>query len=269
MIKVLRTDFFRAFRTKAFYVFPIFVVFMCVMEMLFSASTVSSDGSVVEYVVKSIEIGPDDLLADLYDGMLMLFLGIFLVIFCTDESKDGFLKNAAGTVARRAVMPISKMIVGIVTVFIYALEFAAIKTFFYWIMSLVQKVPMEYSALPAGDAGRYITFILLCVLVHVVIVVLLVLIHEVTHNRALGIVFIFIYAAELVDRLIVGFIGLLQSELGLLKGVKVSKYLMMFNILDGYKGGNYAPLRLLIICLVWGILGGLAALVVSEKKDVR
>ena len=41
------------------------------------------------------------------------------------------------------------------------------------------------------------------------------------------------------------------------------------NILDGYKGANYAPLRLLIICLVWGILGGLAALVVSEKKDVR
>ena len=268
MIRVLKTDFFRAFRTKAFYVYPIFVVFMCVLELLLGVSTVS-DGETVVNVVRSISIGPEVLLADLHDGLLMLFLGLFLVIFCTDESKDGFLKNAAGSVSQRAVMPISKIIVGTVTIFIYALEFAVIKGLFYGIEAIIQGASVKYAPIPAGDIGKYTVFILLCLMVHAVIVILLVLMHELTHNRALGIVFIFIYSAELFDKLVIGFTNLLKSEFGLFTNVTFNKFLMMFNILDGYKGEYYAPLRLLIICLVWGITFGMAALVISEKKDIK
>ena len=261
MIKVLRTDFYRALRTKAFYAFPIFVVLICIIEMCFSVSRVTADG-VVQQVAVPVMIDAEALLAELHDGLLMTFLGLFLVIFCTDESKDGFLKNAAGRVSRRAVMPVSKIIVGIATIFIYALEFAIIRGVFCWIASLIQKVPLKFKALPEGDAGRYTLFILLCVLVHIAIVAILVLLHEITHNRALGIVFVFIYAAELVDRLIVGFMELLQSKLGLFEGIAFKKYLMMDNIIDGYQGANYAALRLLIISLVWVVIGCGAAIVV-------
>lgn len=268
MIRVLKADLFRMFRTKAFYVFPIFTVCFLFVEMFASASSVAVS-ELGEAAGTTIAIGPTQLLDCLQDGMLMLFLGIFLVIFCTDESRNGFLKNAVGTVSRRAIMPVSKIIVGIVTLFIYIVEFAVIKICFILAAAGIGGQKPVYSGIPEGDMGRYIIFLMLCILVHIVIVSLLVAMHELTHNRAIGIVFIFLYAGMLLGKIIIALGDLVNSLLGLASDFETEHYLMLNSITGGYNGAGFSPSRLLIVCLIWGCLSVTGALLLSEKRDIK
>ena len=272
MIKVFKTDLFRLLRTKAFYVYPIFLVVIQILNMSLSVAYVGSDGTETVEVIdagKAIGFGPVEMFKGIGDGLLMLFLGLALVIFMTNESRHGFLKNAAGCAADKRFLPISKILTGIVIMFVYMIEFIIISAIFAGLEAAFSGRPFEYAALPAGDAGKFTAYVLLCILVHIAVIAILVLMHEITHSRALGLVAIFMYSASLIDKLIVGFFNLVSTKITWLADIHFRKYLMLFNIEEGYLSSEYYPRTLLVICLIYGSIATFLAIQAAVRRDVR
>ena len=168
MIKILKTDLFRLFRSKAFYVYPIVLVFIMIIGMLFSAQTETREETVgdgqgeiqikvndpnadvktansdskeetdkAETENKYIFFGPTTIFESLSDGMLLMFLGIVLIIFSTGETRNGFVKNAVGCAVDRRFMPLSKMIIGVVIMAIYVVEHIMITFIFNLLEALI------------------------------------------------------------------------------------------------------------------------------------
>ena len=270
MIKVFKTDLFRLFRTKAFYVYPIFLVLIQILNMSLSVAYVSSDGTeTVTEIASSVAFGPAELAKNIGDGLLMLFLGLALVIFITNESRHGFLKNAAGCATDKRFMPISKILTGIVIMFVYIAESIVITAIFTCLEALFSGKALEYKPIPEGDLGKFTAYVLLCILVHIAVIAILVLMHEITHNRALGLVAIFMYSATLIDKLIVGFLNLVSTKITWLADIHFRKYLMMFNIEGGYLSEEYYPMTLLVLCLIYGTAATFLAIQASVRRDVK
>ena len=270
MIKVFKTDLFRLFRTKAFYVYPIFLVLIQILNMSLSVAYVSSDGTeTVTEIASSVAFGPAELAKNIGDGLLMLFLGLALVIFITNESRHGFLKNAAGCATDKRFMPISKILTGIVIMFVYIVESIVITAIFICLEALFSGKALEYKPIPEGDIGKFTAYVFLCILVHIAVIAILVLLHEITHNRALGLVAIFMYSATLIDKLIVGFLNLVSTKITWLADIHFRKYLMMFNIEGGYLSEEYYPMTLLVLCLIYGTAATFLAIQASVRRDVK
>ncbi len=272
MIKVFKTDLFRLLRTKAFYVYPIFLAVIQILNMSLSVKYVSSDGTETVTEIASghaVAIGPVKAFGCIGDGLLMLFLGLALVIFMTNESRNGFLKNAAGCATDKRFLPISKILTGIVIMLVYMAEYMIIELIFACIEALISGKGIEYNAVPAGDIGKFTAYVFLCILVHIAVIAILVLMHEITHSRALGLVAIFIYSATLVDKIIEGAVNLASTKITWLADIHIRKYLMMFNIEGGYLSEGYYPVTLLVICLIYGTAATFLAIQASVRRDVR
>lgn len=271
MLKIIKTDLFRLFRTKAFYVYPIFLVFVEIMSACFSVVRMTDGDAevIVDFAARSVKCGPVDYASCLGDGLLILFLGIAMAIFYTNESRNGFLKNAAGCAVDKRLMPVSKMIAGVVTMFVYIAEYIVIRTVFMLIETLTSGAKLEYTGIPEGDGGKFAVYVLLCLFVHIACIAILVLMHELTHSRALMLLSVFVFSATLADKIIVGAFGLLKSKFTWLSGININKYMMMLNIENGYLSKSYYPLTLFIVCMIYFGLGAILSATVANRKDVK
>ena len=304
MLRVLRTDMYRLFRSKAFYIYPIFMIVIIILSMIFVAEekeveTEETDGRggiVVESSVgnetvsveadiskqassaengqaaegeKHIYIGWGTILESLYDGVSLMFVGIAFIIFCTCETRNGFIKNAVGCVKDRGYMVISKIFVGIVIVISYIIEYAAITLIVNFVRSLITGVKLEWKPIPDGDVSRFVSFVLLCLLMDIAIVTILALIHELTFNRALGIIMIFGISTTLIEQFAHSAVELLRHIFGILKDFNIGKYLLLENTVEGYLSSNFYPQTLLIMCLIYITVCTILALCVVRRKDIR
>ena len=268
MIRVIKTDIFRAVRTKMFYAFPFFLVALQILEFLLSAVMVETETGEMQPVMSGVVLSAPNLLQHVGDGMIMLFLGLFIVAFCNDESKNGFLKNAAGRVPDRAFMPISKMIVGTLALFVYIVEAAIIRLAFVPIQFSVVGEKITWTPVPEGEKVQFVTYIVLCILGNMAFTALLVLLHEVLHARAFGMVFAFLFATQLLDQLLLMVQQILKSQFEIFKDMEIGKYLMQSLMAEGYKAPLYSSGRLFAIAAVLGIASACAAIAVSRKKDI-
>ena len=306
MIRVLKTDLFRLFRSKAFYAFPITLVIFFTLEMMFSAvineveSGQTADTEISQIETETAQTGPDsgvtaeitvsvdtqagsdtaknknytgfgikDLFGSLTDGLLLLFLGITAVIFATCETRNGFVKTAAGCISDRGFMPLSKIAAGIVTLAVYIVEFAVIRFAFTALTALLSGKPLKFVPLPEGDVGKYTIYILICILVHIAMIALMSLLHELTHNRAAGIVTIFIVSMGLIGQILMALMDVFKSMTGLLKDFDISKYLMINNITEGYNAPQFHASITFVISLIYLIGGTLLSVWLAKRKDIR
>ncbi len=268
MIRVLKTDIFRAVRTKMFYVFPIFMVLFQVAEFLLQAVKTETETGETGPVLNEFIFSAPDLFSRLGDGMIMLFLGLFLAAFCNDESKNGFCKNVVGRVADRAYMPVSKMIVGTLALFVYIAEAIVIRTGFVAMQFAFAGKKLVWTALPDADKKGFITFLVLCIIGHIAFAAFLVLSHELLHSRAFGMVFAFLFSTAMLDQLLFMLQEILKSQFGILKDVELGKYLMVTMMSEGWKSPLYSSGRLFLIAMIIGIPSAVAAIAVARKKDV-
>ena len=287
MIKVIKTDLFRLFRTKAFYAFPIVMIVFMTVELLFSASMETATesyqdengvyyevetSSVTEYSgdteeTKYTRFGAKDLFDSVSDGLMLLFVGIALIIFATNETRCGFVKTAAGCVNDRGNMPLSKVVLGMFVTLVYMIEFAVIKMIFTVISSLATGRALKYEPLPDGDAGRYAIYLMLGILVHFAIMALAMLFHESTHSRAWGIVIIFLISTGNYNLVIMLF-DFIKEALGILEDFDIGKYLLMRNLAGGYTGADYHPMVVFVMSMIYLVGGTAAAMWVSKRKDI-
>ena len=261
MIKILKTDFFRLVRTGWFYVFPVFVVILLILECIFTISIDDSENI--------LAFGIDSFFTCLYSGLLLLFLGFMLVVFYTNESRDGFLKNAAGCVPHRYYMTISNILVGIASLFIYVIEYAVIRFATLFIYSLLADRPMEYIPLAAGTAGRYTLFVLLTIFVNISMITILVLLHELAHSKVLGMIMVFLTASFLLERIIRLVMSLVKSTFNIVPGFEIGNYLLFSNIGDGFMSESYHPSIVLILCLIYTAGASYLAIRTCLAKDIR
>ena len=303
MIKVLKTDLFRLIKSKAFYVYPTFILVIVILGNILAAYvkemeeetdtqggltvTVYEEGTETDIVNADIEIKTGKAVTDsekekltvkistveffgnYFNGEILLFLGIVLVIFCTCETRFGFVKNAAGSVSDRGFMPLSKMIIGIVITVIYILEYAAIYASVQLITALISGNKIEYEALPVGDGPKFVEFLLITALVYIAFIAMTTALHELTHNRALGIVLAFVFSTTLLEQLLEGLMSLLQRFLGVFEGVEIKKYMLMTNVYDGYLSENYHPGTTIVLSLVYIAVFTFLAVFISKKKEIR
>ena len=301
MIRVLKTDLFRLFRSKVLYVYPIVVVFILILGGVFAAvvqkrevetpnesteayseeeETDSSDNRMISVSVELNQdvigkdngktiISADTFTESLYDGSMLLFLAITVVIFCTCESRDGFIKNAVGCVDDRNYMVFSKIIIGIVAMAIYAVEFAVLNTIFTLLFGTLNGNEIVYRAIPEGEGGKYLGYLMLCILVNITIICLLVMLHEIAHNRALGIVIGFMISAGIIEDGITSLVHLLSDKITFFANLKIEKYMLFNNISNGYKGDSYYPDTLLVMTILYMAVFTLAAVTISKRHDVR
>lgn len=294
MIKVLKTDLYRLFRSKAFlFVFPIYLVIQLGIGMFFSADTVAvevengsdrqggivvqkyddpdtdANAKVKENIKLPVYISTVEMFGNLYTGQLMLFLGIVLVIFCTCETRMGFVKNAAGAVSDRAYMTISKMIVGAVILVTYIIEYAVMYVLTQLLHGLISGSKIKYLPIPDGEGTAFIKYLLLCIFVHLVFIALIAVFHELTYNRALGIVVTFMLATTLFEEMIRGVVILGRHFFDIWHEVDINRYLLMANIGGGYKAGTYHPQIVLIMSLIYFTVFTGLAVFISRKKEIR
>lgn len=287
MIKILKTDLFRLFKSKAFYVYPIVVVIIMMIGMLFSVNTDTKEeivddeqGGVVIKVYnpdadtenannKYIFFGPTTIFESLYDGLMLMFLGIVLIIFSTCETRNGFVKNAVGCAVDRRYMPLSKMIIGVVIMVIYVIENIVITFIFNLFEALISGKSLKYQSLPDGDGSKFFGYLFMCILVHLAIIALLSFIHELTFSRALGIVLTVGLTTGLIEECAHGAVYLINYFFHILEGFNVGKYLLFENIAKGYNSDNFHPEILPFMALIYLAIGALLAVKISQKKDVR
>ena len=322
MIKVIKTDLFRLFRSWVFYVFPLITVVFLALEMVFSA--VIDNESTVETTVVNEESGmetysagdgvsenisasdnnagqgsigtsnnngvsenigtPDnstgstegytgfgiaDLFGFLTNGLIMMLMGFTLVIFATSETRNGFVKTAAGCLPNRGCMAVSKIVTGIVVLFAYIVEYALIRFVFTALFALIYKRPLKYIPLPEGSAGTYACYILLCILAHIAFAALIILIHQLFTSRPLGMVFVFVVSSGLFAE-VIGFLSdLIRSSLEILPDFDITKYMMLSNMFSGCNDPSYHPAAMLVMSLVYLAGGTAAAVFTAQKKDIR
>ena len=287
MIKILKTDLFRLFKSKAFYVYPIVVVIIMMIGMLFSVNTDTKEeivddeqGGVVIKVYdpdadtenvnnKYIFFGPTTIFESLYDGLTLMFLGIVLIIFSTCETRNGFVKNAVGCAVDRRYMPLSKMIIGVVIMVIYVIENIVITFIFNLLEALISGKSLKYQSLPDGDGSKFFGYLFMCILVHLAIIALLSFIHELTFSRALGIVLTVGLTTGLLEECAHGAVYLINYFFHILEGFNIGKYLLFENIAKGYNSENFHPEILPFMALIYLTIGALLAVKISQKKDVR
>jgi len=336
MIRILKTDLFRLFKSKVLLAFPILLTFSLISGLLFSAritdeennthwiDTTSSrevNGGYITEIRDPESIDPEqkgvyynntdepmqivhveedgveikvtiqpgetfvstdrdfnnrhvitslpEFLEGLYDGLLLFFLGLTVVIFCTCETRAGFVKNAAGCAIDRRHMPLSKMIVGFVVLLIYTAEFAIYHFLSIFLESVITGKSIFFRQLPEGDAGKFWGFIIVCILIHMAFIALLILLHELSGNRAIGIVFAAIFGFGILEYMAEGAVYLLNHFFHILGGFNIDKYLLMKNILQGYDNAAYHPQITLVMAAIYLVAGTVLAMVVTKKRDVR
>ena len=336
MIRILKTDLFRLFRSKVIWVYPIVIIAAMLIGSLLSVKTDSKSeennearGERVEvdggFIIKVYVPGEDpniqgtvytndtaepmnisykeddghevnvtiqpgetfisddtglvkrhvvtnlpELFSSLSDGLLLLFLGITLVIFATCETRAGFIKNAAGCAMDRRYMPLSKIIIGIVILFMYAAEYFVIELAGKFVCGLFTGRSLFIRpGFLDGDAGKFWGFIGICLLIHIAFIVLTIMIHELIGNRALGIVFSLIIGGGILENMANGLVYLLNHFFGILQGFDINKYLLLKNIERGFYDPAYHSQIMLVMTAIYIAAGTILAMFIAKKKDIR
>ena len=297
MLRVLRTDIYRLFRSKAFYVYPIFVLVVLIINMIFAVNTssdvveIKSENQVEDArdgfvdgisdaetgtnknseVTKDtpIYLGMTTLLESLHDGLTVLFITIIFIIFCTCETRRGFIKNAAGCVKDRAYMVISKIMIGMIITVVYTLEFAAFTSLSGILTSIISGRPLMWKNIPDGEGMKVFIFFFICFMVDMAIVSILSLIHELSNSRALGIVVAFVLCTTLIEQMIEGVVYLLKTLFDILTDFNIGKYLLFENINGGYGNSAFYPETAGIMSLIYISVCIILAVWVFRRKDIK
>lgn len=300
MIRVIKTDLFRLFKSKSFYVFPLFVILFLFLQSVLSVSSVQSetgednegvnvgiykadqetDGVRINAEIKSdtgeaareelnVKMSIPGFLGSLTDELVLFFVGIILVIFCTAETRAGFIKNAAGAVSNRAYMPLSKVLVGIVMMIMYVIEYAVLYGLIQVLVSVFSGKSIEFVHFKQGEAGEFFSYLFVCVLIHIAMIVIIVMVHELTYSRALGIVFAFALTSGLVEKFLEGGVYLLRHFFGILQDFDIAKYELLTNMCSGYDSEAYHGQLMVVMSVIYIAIFMFLAIFISRKKEIR
>ncbi len=121
MVNLLKSDFYKLFRTKSFYICGIIAAALAVLGVVILSSSLKS-----ELGIDAALLGYDGLYAlTTGTGQATLFITIMLSMFIPSEFAFGTMKNIASRGISRTNIYLSKIIVGVFITVVYVLFCAA------------------------------------------------------------------------------------------------------------------------------------------------
>ncbi len=209
MLNIIKMDLYKMFKMRSFYVVNIiaiaFGVIMAMSMVPTSVETSTSESVAIENADKNssgsntkdesdanigIQVdtsGIKDVTQNavfvygklLSSGIYVLFSVIFVMIFVSNENKNGYIKNIGGQVKHRRQLFVSKMVtVGIYTVLFNVLMFL--------VEIIVWMICVKKLSLGVGSFKGYISFIIFQVLLQYTFMIVCATIEVVTKSRVFG-----------------------------------------------------------------------------------
>lgn len=121
MINLLRSDLYRLFKTKAFYVCSLVALALSALGVFmtdWANHMASQNPEMVSTSLTSIKDGLSSGLQVFSDGNVHIFMAIFIAIFITAEFSHGTMKNAVSKGFQRYQIYLSKIVTMIVATYI-------------------------------------------------------------------------------------------------------------------------------------------------------
>ncbi len=240
MLRVLRADLHRLFRSPVFYITPAFMIGTVFLSAI--------RGSDVPFTM-----GLDTLILSASQMMSVITMAavcVVMIFLWTQENRNGFIKNIAGNVRGRHIPTLSKLITGAIVTVIYTLA-----TFLFVLFGNI----LNGGTIVKADAGDAIVQVLLWMLTGFVALSLMLLLFETTKSSALCYIATLLFWTKMIEELII------QLFYFLLKIDNVGRYLIIY----GNVWENSGTVENFIRNALYLAVFGAAALIIAKKSDVR
>lgn len=286
MLKVLKADFYRLFKTSMFWATFVFCGASIIISLALQIIAKLKGTAVTVEKCKSIF----ELYSILLSGVIIFFGGLTLIYFCGRERKNGFKKNITGIVDRREYCVFSKMII---TVFI-----SAVYTILFWVtdiiifliegnrlegvkaLTLQSRVSEVVNGVlyNPGDVVvtrgelilRWMALYGTAFMITLSMMMLFLLIMELTGITSLGYVVGIMLVSGLIDQIISGAFLALKNLFGIFEDFDITEYLLMMNLngLDRYSEPDEVHfLRYVVIALIYIVVFGGLSVFISKRRD--
>ncbi|MCR5322243.1 MAG: hypothetical protein K6E85_03060 [Lachnospiraceae bacterium] len=240
MQRILSSDCYRTIRSILTYALPVILVLVLIFELISGTRHVG-----------------EDTISDVLDtssSLLMLVLAIadiVLIKLWSGEHRHGFIKNIAGNVSGRQILPLSKMIIAIGLCIIYSI----FSFLFILCGNAIHGVKMVYA--PFGDS--LIQF-LLWMLVGFVSAALLLMLHELFNSPTLCYIAVIMLWTGMFEEILIDLYYLIfKSDFNLAR----------YTLICGMKVEESGNLEDLIRTLIYLAVFLGVAVFAARRKDVR
>lgn len=273
MLKMLKADFYRLFRSFMFWVFLGIRLLSFIITAAGSIYTrikgAGFDGEALTFENANIF----EIETTVFSGIGILFAGLCIVYFYGKELKNGYIKNIAGSVERKEYCVFSKIILGIFTTLFY-IAVDIIVTVIEWIVQGNRIVSVTdlyldggYTLCRSDVIKGWLSAYGTAIMISMAFIMLVVLLMEVFRTTAPVYVFDLMLVAGIIDEVIIGVFSLLQSWFGWFKGFEISDYLMTCNMQNfNCLSDNLA--RFAVMSVIYIAIFGMLAVWVNKKRDV-
>lgn len=268
MIRILRTDLYRLFRSKVFLLILLLNFLGMIADVVWEGFS-SSNVFQVQFW---------NLFQDLNEQAVFAFTGIVLMVLYGAEQKHGFVKYSYSCSGPRRHLSLSKFVVGVVAALCFIVEDILNKLIQPIIVYLFFRKKYNMSTLkqyywlqPREYEVRNVFFAVFTTLAALAVILL---IYELTGSMVGGIILSLVWGSGLLEETLLAiqtFLRILRALAGksIDKGLNLQQYLLF----TGSKQMNWtSPESVLKVAIPAGILliGSVAAAaVVAEKKSVN
>ena len=266
MLKSLKADFYRFFKTKSLYIILGAILVSCAIMIwsFYITSTAMTTEMGAELGTSIVELLPhtvDEYFDSFFQGnFLVLFTVIFTVIFCNAEYKHGYIKNIASMVSRRSGLVLSKLVcifAAIIMMHIITVLCIIVGCMGFMGISDVENI--------RGIVVEVIIGVLMNMSLASVMVMLFVSVKKATMPMIVGIIYV------LMGSSLFSLADLIVNKLFKITDFSVAKYTNMGNMLyyvnSCASSGTIA--RAGVVAAVILILSSVVSCILINKKDIR
>jgi len=239
MSGILRMDFHRLFRSLILYILPLILLLVLIVSAL-------GDNEPSQTGLDAVL----DMVTGMISNVIFLAADIILVYIWNGERRHGYIKNIAGNVSGRHVLPLSK------TVGIFAV--CLIYTFVSIAFSVTGTL-VTGGTIVSAPIDSQIRDLILWFIAGLASGAIMLFLYELTHSQTLCFIAAIMMWTVMIDNLVV------QLAYLLLKIDWVGRYLLFSGL--NWEEAGYA--EKLIKALVYFVVFTVAAVFVARKKDVN
>ncbi|MBO4416021.1 MAG: hypothetical protein J5824_08610 [Lachnospiraceae bacterium] len=240
MNRILSSDFHRTIRNPIIYILPVGLIFTLILAIFYSG-TKGGQITISQVFSDAVEM----------QTLIMIAADIVLIKLWSGERKHGYIKNIAGNVSGRHILPISKMIVGITLSVVYV-----VFSFIYMICaSSVRDTRIVY----APFSGQLVE-LLLWVLAGIASIAFMLMLYELFNSPTLCYIIAIMLWSGMLENLILQIVYLI---------FKNEFYLGRYMLILGMKTEESGCIEDLIRTLIYIAVFMGAAIFTARKKDVN
>lgn len=247
MLNLIRSDLYKAFHMKSFWICGLIPLLISGIELL------ASDENSVFFI--------QELIGQAGGVSLSLMASVFISMFITAEYKNGYIKNIAGNISDRTMLLVSKLVMSIVVILLY---FFVQLTAYVVLYDIFYVVNYDSTTL-ANCLGQSGMLLLLNFALSTIVVFFCIA----ARNNGASITMSVLIGSTFLGQSIIMTVMILQVFQVISEDFDVSKYLVTTYIQDFASG--YKAEELGIALIVGGIYTALSVVLSAihlKKKDI-